>query len=65
MGLGGRVQDNLFYADGVYSIWNRDAGLPPDDGELPGKNIYGTHPFFMYKNNNNAWVGVFTKVAAA
>lgn len=50
MGLGERVSSDLFYDDGVYSIWNRDAGTPPDNGRPPGKNVYGTHPFFMYQN---------------
>ena len=65
MGLGERVQFDLFYEDGVYSIWNRDAGTPPDNGRPPGKNVYGTHPFFMFKHDNSSWVGVFTKLAAA
>ena len=65
MGLGERVSTSLFYDDGVYSMWNRDAATPPDNGRPPGKNVYGTHPFFMYKNGGGQWIGVFTKVAAA
>jgi hypothetical protein len=48
MGLGERVSGDLFYEDGVYSIWNRDAGMPFDDGRPAGKNVYGTHPFLMF-----------------
>ena len=50
MGLGERASTDLFYKDGVYSMWNRDIPLTNDDGKPPGKNEYGTHPFFMYKN---------------
>ena len=46
-------------------MWNRDLGTPFDDGKPNGKNVYGTHPFFMYKNAVNSWVGVFNKLAAA
>jgi alpha-glucosidase (family GH31 glycosyl hydrolase) len=46
-------------------MWNRDAGMPFDDGKPTGKNVYGTHPFYMYKNSPGTWVGVFTKLAAA
>jgi hypothetical protein len=46
-------------------MWARDAGMPFDNGRPAGKNVYGTHPFFIYKNAPGTWVGVFTKVAAA
>ena len=65
MGLGERIMDDLFYKDGVYSMWNRDATTPFDNGKPPGKNVYGTHPFFMFKHKKGSWVGVFTKLAAA
>ena len=65
MGLGERVQEDLFYQDGVYSMWNRDATTPKEDGRPPGNNIYGTHPFFMYKNTASSWVGCYTNLAAA
>ena len=46
-------------------MWNLDYGTPEDDGRPVGKNVYGTHPFYMYKNADDAWVGVFTNLAAA
>src|ERR1700761_4665791 len=65
-GLGERVQgDDLFYKDGIYSMWNRDVPMPGDTGKPPGANVYGTHPFYMFKNAINSWVGVFTNLAAA
>jgi hypothetical protein len=51
-GLGERVLDNIFYNDGIYSLWNRDIQTPFDDGRPAGKNEYGTHPFYMYKNDD-------------
>lgn len=67
MGLGERSQQNnsLFYQDGVYSLWVSDQGVPEDNGKPPGKNAYGMHPFYMFKNDIDIWVGVFTKLAAA
>ena len=49
-GLGERAMESFFYADGVYSMWNKDTATPIETGELPGNNIYGTHPFYMYKH---------------
>lgn len=46
-------------------MWNRDEGLNFDEGTPPGRNVYGTHPFFMYKNSDKTWVGGFAKLAAA
>jgi hypothetical protein len=52
-GLGERVQgEDLFYKDGIYSLWNRDDGMPGDTGKPPGANVYGTHPFYMFKNSD-------------
>lgn len=65
LGLGEKVQSDIFLKDGVYSLWNRDAQMPFETGKTPGNNVYGTHPFFMYKNSENSWVGVFLKLAAA
>jgi hypothetical protein len=30
---------------------------PIDYGKLPASNIYGSHPYFMYKHKSNSWVG--------
>lgn len=66
-GLGERANSNnkIFYDDGVYSLWASDIGIPVDNGKPPGKNTYGMHPFYMYKNSKDIWVGVFTKLASA
>lgn len=63
MGLGERtLKDNsLFYKDGIYSMWAKDGVNQADDGDLPGKNGQGVHPFFMYQNSPTKWVGVFSK----
>jgi len=49
MGLGDQVRSELFLSDGVYSLWARNAADPVSDGEDPGKNMYGVHPFYMGK----------------
>ena len=36
-----------------------------EDGRLPGKNIYGTHPFYIYKHGLKSWVGVYHNNAQA
>jgi alpha-glucosidase (family GH31 glycosyl hydrolase) len=64
-GLGERVGGNLFYPDGVYSMWARDVASPVENGKAPGNNLYGTHPFYVYQVNPATWAGVFTKLAAA
>lgn len=64
-GLGERVGGNLFYPDGVYSMWARDVASPIENGKAPGNNLYGTHPFYAYQVNADIWAGVFTKLAAA
>jgi hypothetical protein len=64
-GLGERVLDTFFYPDGVFSLWNRDEALTFDNGKAPGTEGYGTHPFYMFKNSDNVWGGVFTNLANA
>jgi hypothetical protein len=65
MGLGERTQNNLFYKDGTYSLWSTYQRGEVDDGQLPGNQGYGTHPFFMYQHTENHWVGIFFKQAQA
>jgi hypothetical protein len=64
-GLGERNTKKMFYDDGVYSMWNFDVPTPPETGTLPGKNAYGTHPFYMFKSANQVWAGVFTNLVSA
>jgi hypothetical protein len=33
-------------------MWSRDIPTPDEDGKLPGKNMYGVHPFYMYKHKD-------------
>ncbi len=65
MGLFERVSNNLYLPDGTYSLWSRDTANPVEDGKPPGKNLYGTHPFYMYTATDNSWVGSFTNLAHA
>jgi hypothetical protein len=66
MGLGERsMADSLFFKDGVYSMWAMDQFTRKEDGQLPGKQTYGVHPFFMYQHTQEHWVGVFMKQAQA
>jgi alpha-glucosidase (family GH31 glycosyl hydrolase) len=64
-GLGERVNKDFFFKDGVYSMWARDQPNTDETGKSPGNNMYGTHPFYMYKHKTNTWIGVLTKLAHA
>lgn len=46
-------------------MWSRDQPTPDETGTLPGSNMYGVHPYFMYKHKQGAWVGVLYKLAHA
>jgi len=65
MCLGERATPGLFYPDGVYSMWSMDTANPIDNGKTPGKNLYGTHPFYMWRSQSSVWTGVYTNLAAA
>jgi len=65
LGLWERTSSDLFLPDGVYSLWSRDIPNPIEDGHAPGKNLYGTHPFYMARAADKTWFGVFTNLAAA
>jgi Galactose mutarotase-like len=64
-GLGERASKDFFLQNGVYTMWSRDQPTPDETGTLPGNNMYGTHPYFMYKHKKDAWVGVLYKLAHA
>lgn len=49
-GLGERASFDFYYKDGVYSMWSKDIPTPIETGDLPAANMYGTHPYFMYKH---------------
>ena len=46
-------------------MWSRDIPTPIENGKPPGNNMYGVHPYFMYKHRANAWVGIVYNLAAA
>lgn len=46
-------------------MWSRDIPNPVQDGKLPGKNLYGTHPVYIGKGTGAGWFGVYTNLAAA
>jgi len=57
-GLGERVGE-FFLREGVYTMWNRDATSPIEDGLRPGNNIYGTHPVYFARVARNDFFGVY------
>lgn len=65
MGLAERTSNELFLADGVYSLWTRDEPNPIENGELPASNNYGVHPFYMTQASDDTWYGVYTNLAHA
>lgn len=64
-GLGERASTDFFFKTGVYSMWNKDIDNPTENGKLPGKEVYGTHPFYMYKHSQNSWMGVYHNLGQA
>lgn len=64
-GLGERANFDYFIQDGVYSLWAKDIPTPIDQGKFPAGNMYGVHPYFMYKHKVGSWVGILYNLAAA
>jgi len=50
-GLGERVL-KFDIPDGTYTMFNRDKTSPFETGRIPGNNIYGQHPFYMFQLMN-------------
>jgi alpha-glucosidase (family GH31 glycosyl hydrolase) len=59
------VRSDLFIETGVYTLWNHPQGNTVADGKSPGKNLHGSHPFYMAKANDSNWFGVYHNLAAA
>jgi alpha-glucosidase (family GH31 glycosyl hydrolase) len=64
-GLGERSQKDFFMKSGVYPMWATDQTDPLENGRLPGKQVYGSHPFYMWKHSSNNWIGVYHNNANA
>jgi hypothetical protein len=64
-GLGERASTDFFMKSGVYSMWAKDIDNPTENGQLPGKEVYGVHPFYMFKHAANSWIGVYHNNAQA
>jgi Galactose mutarotase-like len=62
-GLGERATNDFFFKTGVYSMWAKDIDNPTENGKLPGSEVYGVHPFYMFKHAQRSWVGVFHNLA--
>ncbi len=58
-GLGERVTSKFSLPGGTYTLYANSAMSPVDDGLPPGKNMYSSHPFYMFKTPDGAFVGVF------
>uniref|UniRef100_A0A7S3NAI4 Alpha-glucosidase n=1 Tax=Euplotes harpa TaxID=151035 RepID=A0A7S3NAI4_9SPIT len=59
-GLGERIGDFWLQA-GTYTVWNRGPAVQErEDGQTPGKNLYGTHPvFFAQKKTSSDFFAVY------
>ena len=64
-GLGERASTDFFVKTGVYSMWAKDIDNPTENGQLPGKEVYGVHPFYIFKHASAAWFGVYHNNAQA
>lgn len=58
-GLGERVSPSFKLAPGIYTIFNKDQSSPIDDGTTGGKNMYGSHPFYLSTDSNHTAIGGF------
>jgi len=58
-GLGERVYPHFELKNGMYTLHTHDAVSPIEDGEAPGKNMYGSHPFYMFRMPDGSFGGVF------
>jgi len=58
-GLGERVTTDFNLSHGVYTMFTRDEVSPIEDGKTPGKNMYGDHPFFMFRMFDGSFGGIF------
>ena len=57
-GLGERIS-SFFYETGVYTSLARDNGSPFDNGKPPGNGMYGHHPVYFGRSDENTTFGVF------
>ena len=58
-GLGERFGE-FWRGNGAYTVWNRGAEHVFEDGENPGKNLYGSHPvYFVQRKKGHEWFGVY------
>lgn len=46
-------------------MWTKDIPTPIETGKAPGNEMYGVHPFYMFKRSQAIWVGVLHKLANA
>mmetsp|Transcript_10601 Transcript_10601/g.20455 ORF Transcript_10601/g.20455 Transcript_10601/m.20455 type:complete len:860 (+) Transcript_10601:32-2611(+) len=51
-GLGERVTTQFQLTPGVYTTFNKDQ-VPVENGQWPGNNMYGTHPFYLAVDSNS------------
>lgn len=60
-GLGERAA-HFALPPGTYTIWNHGAPNPLDDGVIGGKNMYGSHPFYVSQlANQKQFTAVYFK----
>ena len=59
MGIGERAGSLFHTEDGIYSRYTFDQANPIDNGDPPGKNLYGFQPFYVYQSLYKQFVGVF------
>lgn len=64
-GLSDQISGDLWLKDGTYTLWNKNSNSPESDGLLPGKNMYGSNPFYMAKADDGSWFGVYQNMVAA
>ncbi len=59
--MGERFTKHLSLRDGFYTLMARDLPQVVEDGNKPGKHIYGSHPVYLTKEESNNFNMVFLK----
>lgn len=58
-GLGERIGD-FWLGFGTHTVWNYAGEQTEDNGEPPGKNLYGSHPvYFAQRDSGTEFFGVY------
>lgn len=64
-GLGERNTENFALVPGRYTITANGRENQMDNGKIPGKSLYGSHPFLLFRMQDQNYGGLFLKTSNA